>query len=360
MKSKVAVIKTSPRTVVDDIANAMNLCDYRKFLSPSIDTILKINISWHRYYPACSTTPWQLEGVTKKLRSDGFKKIIPAQNRTVVVNPKLGARLNHLEGVINKYKLKFIYLYEPQVEWIIYEPRGKMLVLDRVYPDGIQVPKLLIGKNALHLPTMKTHVFTVITGSMKNAFGGLLNDNRHWTHSVIDETLVDLLQIQKEIHPGIFTVTDGTIAGNGAGPRAMVPSVKNFILAGGDSVAVDAVAAKMMGFEPMNLKFINLATEKGLGQGDPREIDVVGYDIKDINFGFRMRNTFQSRGQKMIYHGYLKPFEKLLLRSSLVSWSYTASRFYHDIFWYNLIGRRRVKKIMNTQWGELFKEYGQQ
>ena len=37
---------------------------------------------------------------------------------------------------------------------------------------------------------------------MKNAFGGLLNFQRHWTHSVIHETLVDLLSIQKEIHPG--------------------------------------------------------------------------------------------------------------------------------------------------------------
>ena len=42
---------------------------------------------------------------------------------------------------------------------------------------------------------------------MKNAFGGLLNRKRHWTHSVIHETLVDLLRIQKEIHPEILAVT---------------------------------------------------------------------------------------------------------------------------------------------------------
>ena len=48
---------------------------------------------------------------------------------------------------------------------------------------------------------------------MKNAFGGLLNTKRHYTHSVIQETLVDLLAIQKEIHPGIFAVMDGTLWG---------------------------------------------------------------------------------------------------------------------------------------------------
>ena len=105
------------------------------------------------------------------------------------------------------------------------------------------IPDLLVGKNAVHLPTVKTHVFTTMTGAMKNAFGGLLQENRHWTHSVIHETLVDLLAIQKEIHPGIFAVTDGTIAGDGPGPRAMMPVEKNYIIASADQVAIDAVSA---------------------------------------------------------------------------------------------------------------------
>ena len=38
--------------------------------------------------------------------------------------------------------------------------RAKMLVLDKVYPEGIRIPKRLVGSNIIHLPTMKTHVFT--------------------------------------------------------------------------------------------------------------------------------------------------------------------------------------------------------
>ena len=86
---------------------------------------------------------------------------------------------------------------------------------------------------------------------MKNAFGGLLNEHRHWTHPVIHETLVDLLMIQKKIHRGVFAVMDGTFAGDGPGPRCMVPHVKNVLLASADQVAIDAVAAKLMGFDPM-------------------------------------------------------------------------------------------------------------
>ncbi len=149
--------------------------------------------------------------------------------------------------------IRNIHLYESE-EWIRYEPKGKIRVLNQIFPKGIFIPKRLVGENIIHLPSMKTHVFTTMTGAMKNAFGGLLHEKRHWTHSVIHETLVDLLTIQKEIHTGIFAVMDGTIAGDGPGPRCMVPYVKDYILASGDQVAIDAVASKMMGFEPMDLR----------------------------------------------------------------------------------------------------------
>lgn len=356
-KSKVAVLKTSPQTVIDDYKKLLLLAEFEKHLPKEKDTILKINISWHYFYPACSTTPWQFEGVIKALKDMGYKNLIPAQNRTVVVDPKAGAKNNHLISVLKKYALEFVYLYEKNVKWIKYEPKAKMLVLDKVYPAGIYIPEMFIGKNAVHLPTLKTHVFTKMTGAMKNAFGGLLQENRHWTHSVIHETLVDLLAIQKEIHPGIFAVTDGTFAGEGAGPRAMIPHVKNIILASSDQVAIDAVAAKIMGFDPMSLPFIKLADEMGLGCGKIEDIEIVGEDIKDMNFCFTCKDTFASRGQKAIYHGFLKPFENILLRSPIVPWSYIASRLYHDFYWYRFIGKKRVKEMLKTEWGKLFEEY---
>jgi uncharacterized protein (DUF362 family) len=93
---------------------------------------------------------------------------------------------------------------------------------------------------------------------------------------VIHETLVDLLMIQKKIHRGVFAVMDGAFAGDGPGPRCMTPYVKNVILASADQVAIDAMAAKMMGLDPLSIKFIRLAHEMGLGCGDTREIEIVG------------------------------------------------------------------------------------
>jgi uncharacterized protein (DUF362 family) len=359
-EATVAVVRTSPDTVLQDYRRVMHLACYQDFLKRDSPVALKVNISWHYFYPACSTPPWQLEGVIRTLLEDGYKResIYAAQNRTVVVSAYKGEANNRHKKVIQKYRIGNVHLYEKGEEWIRYEPKGKIDVLHTIFPRGLCIPKRLIGSSVIHLPTMKTHVFTTMTGAMKNAFGGLINEKRHWTHSVIHETLVDLLTIQKEIHPGIFAVMDATVAGDGPGPRCMRPHVKNYILASGDCVAIDAVAAKMMGFDPLSIKFIRLAHEKGLGCGDLKSIEIVGEDISGVNFKFSgAENTLASHGQKAIYWGFLKPFEKLLLRTFITPWSYLASFIYHDCYWYQFIGRDRVKKFFSTEWGELFKKY---
>jgi len=357
-KSKVAVLKTNPENVLEDYHRLLQLAEYQKYILKEGDIALKINISWHHFYPACSTAPWQLEGVINALLKDGYKKeqLYACQNRTVVVSAKVGEIRNKQKPVVEKYGLRNIHLYEEE-EWVRYEPSGEIMVLKEIFPEGIYIPRRFIGNSIIQLPTMKTHVFTTITGAMKNAFGGLLQERRHWTHSVIHQTLVDLLVIQKEIHKGIFAVMDGTFAGDGPGPRCMIPHQKDYILASGDQVAIDAVAAKMMGFDPMKLDFIRLAHERGLGCGDIENIEVVGEDISEVNFNFQRKDTFASQGQHVIYHGFLKPLERLLLRTPLVPWAYLASRLYHDIYWFPLIGRRRVKRMLQTNWGKLFLNY---
>lgn len=358
-KGKVAILHTTPETVLEDIERLMSLAGVENALPKGITTGLKINISWQTWYPACSTTPWQLEGVIRGLRKAGYDDLLGIHNDTVVVDTRVGEFNNKHRFVTDQYNVPCLYLYEQQFEWQRYETKKPFLVLDKVFPEGVFIPKDLIGKNIVHLPTVKTHVFTTITGAMKNAFGGLLHRNRHWTHSVIHETLVDLLMIQQEIHPGIFAVMDGTFAGDGPGPRAMRFHEKNVILASADQVAIDAVSARLQGFDPLSIPFLRIAHEMGLGVANPHEIEVVG-DAEELEhpWGFVQEDTFASRGQKMIYHGWLKPLEKPLLQSPLVPWSYFASNFYHNVYWYPFIGRKRVQAALNTQWGQLFKNYG--
>jgi uncharacterized protein (DUF362 family) len=358
-KGRVALLRTRPETVLEDYRRLLKLADYEAALPKDKETLLKINISWQQWYPACSTAPWQLEGVIQTLLEDGYRDLIAAHNRTVVVDAYVGERNNKHKLVTDRYGLRNVHLYEPEIEWIYYEPKTPMLVLDKVYPEGIKIPGFFFDKSIVQLPTVKTHVFTTITGAMKNAFGGLLSERRHWTHAVIHETVVDLLAIQQEIHSGLFAVMDGTFVGDGPGPRAMWVQEKDLILASADQVAIDAVSAYLQGFDPLDLKFIRLGHERDLGVGDMAQIEVLGdVDPDEVRWQARTGETFASRGQKMIYHGPLKPLETPLLRSPIVPWSYAASRGYFDGFWYPFVGNKRVEAALETKWGRLFDEYG--
>lgn len=354
---KVAVLKTSPQSVLEDYARLMHLASYENFIPKHRETLLKLNLSWTKYFPSCSSQPWQLEGVVRTLLEDGYEreKLIAVENKTVVTNPTKGARNNKWMPILENYGLSYVPL--PDVEWVRYEFRQPLLKLDQIFPEGIEIPKMFIGKNVIHLPTLKTHGHSTTTGAVKNAFGGLLKEVRHFAHKHIHEVLVDLMIMQKELHPGIFAVTDGTVCGDGAGPRTMVPRVKNIILASGDCVALDAISAKIMGFDPMRIPYIRMAHEMGLAVGDPAEIEVIGEDISGMNFGFEAKRSFVIWGDQMIRKGFLRRFEKMLLRSKLFFWAPLASNIYHDFLWYPTVGRKRIGGFLKTEWGKLWKNY---
>jgi len=352
--SKVAVIKTSPSTVIEDYKKLMHLAGYQKVIRKNKEIILKLNLSWSLYFPACSTEPWQLEGVLKTLKEDGYDTICSVENKTVVTDPWKGARLNKWLSVLEKYKLRFTPLTE--VKWIKYKPKSEMLAMYEIFPEGFKIPEMFIGKNIIHLPTIKTHGHTLITGSIKNAFGGLITERRHHCHKLIDEVIVDLLTIQKEIHPGIFAVMDGTVCGDGAGPRTMIPKIKNYILAAEDQVAIDAICAKMMGFDPLKIKFIKLAHDLGLGTGDPDQIEIIGEDISKINFHFKTKKSPVVYFDQVLRKKY-SILESLFFHTSLFKLCILGSMFYHDWIWYPTIGKWRIRKFMMTEWGRLFQQY---
>jgi uncharacterized protein (DUF362 family) len=335
----------------------MDLAGYRDTLAADRDTLLKLNLSWTKYFPSCSSQPWQVDGVVSKLIADGYdrRRLIPIENKTVVTEPRAGCANNRWEAVLRRHGLTFTPLTE--VDWQVYRFTSPLLKLNQIFPEGIQIPAIYPGRQILHLPTVKTHGHATMTGSVKNSFGGLLREVRHYAHKYMHEVLVDLLYMQRELHPGVFTVMDGTVAGDGAGPRTMIPRVKNLVLAASDSVAIDAIAARLMGFDPMSIPFIRMAHERGLGVGDPRDIEVVGDDVANENFGFQTRRSLVIWGDQMIRRGFLRPLERLLLHSPLMVWAPFASNVYHDMIWYPTVGRARIRDFMRTEWGTLFRKY---
>jgi uncharacterized protein (DUF362 family) len=359
-KAKVALLKTSPAGVLDDIGRLFELADGPKSLDKAVPTILKDNISWHYPFPSANTTPWQLEGTIITLKKNGFSSLSCVQNKTEVTNAYKGEDLNGYRPIFEAHGVSVLFNFKKEdMKWIVYTPKSRMLVLDKVFKNRIRIPEYFVGKNMVHLPTVKCHIYTTTTGAMKNAFGGLLTHKRHYTHTFIHETLVDLLAIQKEIHPGLFCIMDGTTAGNGPGPRIMKPVTKDVLLASADQVAIDAVAAKLMGFDPMSIKYIKLAHEAGLGIGRPEEIEIVGdTSLAQQSWDFRVGRSFHRLAGWFTWFGPTRIFQKLLTRPPLLYLLTLYSYIYHDVVHWPLREKRVAKRWLDeSAWGRLFQEY---
>jgi len=357
---RIAILKTHPKSVIEDYKRVMELGGLNDTLDRGVSVIVKNNISWHLMYPSANTTPWQLEAVLQYLRDHSYPNITVVQNETVVTNAFKGERLNAYTDVYKKYGVRVLFNFrETDMRWKVYKPRKPFKVLDDIFPRGVRIPDFFIGRNIVHLPTVKCHIYTKMTGSMKNAFGGLLDNRRHYCHSRIHEVLADLLALQQEIHPGIFTVMDGTTVGAGAGPRTMTPIKSDLLLAGADSVAIDAVSAWLMGFDPLQeVECIRLGHERRLGCGDIEQIEMVGDDIRPLRMALQQTDNLASLGGKLFWFGPFRKLQRLMFHTPLVYAFIFASAIYHDRVWYPFKGRRVVKEwLSNSPWGELFRKY---
>ncbi|MCP4704478.1 MAG: DUF362 domain-containing protein, partial [candidate division Zixibacteria bacterium] len=102
---KVAVLKSDSTNILENYRKLLEVIDYKSILDFDKETIIKLNLSWTKYFPACSSQPWQVEGVVKTFVEDGFstEKLLPVENKTVVTNPIKGAKNNLWMPVLEKY-----------------------------------------------------------------------------------------------------------------------------------------------------------------------------------------------------------------------------------------------------------------
>jgi hypothetical protein len=139
------------------------------------------------------------------------------------------------------------------------------------------------------------------------------------------------------------------------------PVVKNIILASADQVAIDAVAAKLMGFDPLSIKYIRLAQEQGLGAGDLGDIELVGDDVSEENWGFKVGRNSHSFLAWLAWYGPTKVLQKLVLRTPLVIVPTLIGEIEQDYLYWPLKYRGIASRWRsNTAWGELFRRYQEQ
>jgi len=182
-------------------------------------------------------------------------------------------------------------------------------VLDREAPvkrtvKGVSVnnfwfPESATNMAVINFPTLKTHVLTTLTCAVKNLFGlqqggikahhhvQMGNDSEAFSHMLLD--LYTAIKDQIKLH-----VVDAHVAMEGEGPAAGDPVDLGLIIAGDDAVAVDIVAASIMGWDPINEVGTNyLAIQRGIGPSSMYEIEVLGESIASVMKPMKKPQTHQ-------------------------------------------------------------------
>jgi len=153
-------------------------------------------------------------------------------------------------------------------------------VLDKVY-----IARALLEVDVIvNLPKLKTHSLTLFTGAVKNFYGVVpagLRTRFHGDHPRPAEFCQLLVDIFSVARPAL-TIMDAVVGMEGAGPANGAPREIGLIVAGEDAVAVDAVAQSIVGLEPLRVWTTRHAHDRGLGTGDPAEIEVVGEEMASV------------------------------------------------------------------------------
>lgn len=147
------------------------------------------------------------------------------------------------------------------------------------------VPKALLDADVVgSLAVLKVSAVTGASLCMKNMFGVLAVERKHYLHEWINELLVDLLQV---LRPA-FGIIDGYWGWEGG--ESMIagnPLQTNVVIAGRDVVAVDTVGALVMGLDPQAVPHLPMAAKLGLGVTDVNEVSMVGTALGDARVCFR-------------------------------------------------------------------------
>ena len=144
--------------------------------------------------------------------------------------------------------------------------------------DKISVNEALIGAKLISMPVAKTHCTTEVTINLKNMFGVLPARRKGKYHKRIDAVLADL----NKALPPTLCVVDATTCLEGEGPFHGNTVDLGLVVTGSNSVAVDSVMARIMGFDPQKIMHIRLASEQGLGPKKMDDIEVLGESITSV------------------------------------------------------------------------------
>ena len=273
MTSKVAIAKGDRGH--EPVFKALDLIDYKSALANCERILIKVNFICDKTWDTGATTdPMVVEAIIRKIR-DLPAKVYVVESDATMTNADTAFERTGMKAMCERNGVEWLNLRRVKDLVKLEVPGGEAL-------KTLTVPRIVTESAIISAAKLKTHANTVVTLGMKNMFG-LLPDKFKGKYHLkgINKVIVDINTVLKPA----LTVIDGFVGMEGSGPIDGTPVQMNLIIAGTDVVATDATASRIMGFDPHDIKHIQRAYEKGLGNID--DIQVTGEKIEKVKRAFK-------------------------------------------------------------------------
>jgi uncharacterized protein (DUF362 family) len=256
------------------VFKALDLIDYKSALVGYDTVLIKVNFITDKTWDTGATTdPIVVEAIIEKLEALPVKVYVVESDATIT-NADKAFEATGMKDMCELNGVEWLNLRYVKDKVKLQVPNGEVL-------KSITVPRLVTKSAVISAAKLKTHVNTTVTLGMKNMFGLLPDKFKGKYHMKgISNVVVDINTVLKPA----LTVIDGFVGMEGQGPIDGSPVQMDLIIAGRDVVATDAVAARVMGFNPFEIKHIRKAFEKGLGSSDAQ---VVGEKLETVTRAFK-------------------------------------------------------------------------
>lgn len=332
----------SKEVVFAAVEKAMELAHWRKYVSGD-NVVLKVNAVWDKVYPCVTTSPMVIEAVIRMIKKYiKPKKITIADTDTTAhMHTDISFRVLGIAKLARDYGVELVSLTNTKFQVVPFDG----LVLNR-----LKVSEVLVAADCIiSLPVLKTHALSTLTFALKNQWG-CIHDLRHNYHLVLAEALAD---VNRFFQPQIrFAVGDALVAMEGTGPKTGTPVEVGHVFASPDLVAMDALGATVMGFDPNKIDAIKYSEGVGVGS---RHFRIVGDAPPRLKFAPANPRQLVFFTEMLLRR--LGPrVEWLLFKTPLLHIFRLAAKIHNDA-WFYLFAKQRAQTMMRTRWGQMWQTY---
>jgi len=286
MKSSVAIYRVDSG-IDRAVTSAMDTIGWTEIITRDTPVCIKVNLTHDLLLPGSIVSPAVARAVCLTML-DRIDSLVLAESSQVVTDADKAYRVSGYERTFR----------DMPVRWhnMTHHPYHAVTIDD----ERLLLPDIISSHQMVNLCVMKTHFRSVISGALKN-FWGFLETGRERFHADLPRKIA---QLHTHI-PSALHIMDGVIAMEGNGPKSGIPREVGLVMASRDPVALDSVAARLMGFDPAVIEHIQHCAERDLGVWTTEDIEILG-DMEILeslhfkparkNFVARMEDIFKRLG----------------------------------------------------------------